>query len=177
MLLAQWFEWKRDDAAATADQLKRAVEEVLVKALAVEMRSHQLVLMAASVTSLGGQYARLIGTVGPVDLAALLDAMNADVEAMERAGARIWMESDQETVTLTNAVVVAAAAVIEAHQTPLPGGKLVKFCRDLLKGKLTGDPTEVKHAREALGLARKVLVEHTRRTLNLEQVDLFAMPL
>lgn len=176
VLLAQRNQWKRDTDAATADQLKRAVEEVLVKAQSVAMRSNEFTLLGANISSPGGQFARIVGTVTPLDVATLFDAMNADVEAMQRAGARIWMECDQETVALTNAVVVAAAEVIEAHQTPLPGGKVVNFCRGLVKGKQSGDPSQVKDAREALGRTRKALVEHTRRTLRLEHVDLFALP-
>jgi hypothetical protein len=176
VLLAQRNQWKRDAEAAEADQLKRAVEEVLVKAQSVAMRSNEFTLLSTSIGSPSGQFVRVIGSVTPLDIAALFDAMNADIEAMQRAAARIWMESDQEAVTLTNAVVIAAAEVIDAHQTPLPGNRVLNFCRGLVTGTPSGDPSQVKEAREALGRARKALVEHTRRTLKLEHVDLFALP-
>lgn len=166
---------RRQAAAAADEELKQAVGEVLVKAQTVTSRSHQFSLLAGNVvTSPGGQVSRIIGTVTALDLAALFEAMNADVEAVNRAAARIWTTGSQQTVALTNAVVMCATELMEAHQAPPPGGVVRKLSVRLARGRQFGDPDRVQGAEQALGRARKALAEHTRSTLDIDPVDLFA---
>jgi hypothetical protein len=59
-------------------------------------------------------------------MSGLFELLNADAVAMNRASAQIWMASDQATVTLTNAVVVAAMDVVVAHHTPRRGNRIIR---------------------------------------------------
>lgn len=86
------------------------------------------------------------------------------------------MFGDDQTVTLTNAVTLAAAAVVEAHTQPRTQ-RLLNFVRIALLGRPSRDDESIHSTRQALAAARRNLVDHTRRQLAREDVDLFALPI
>jgi hypothetical protein len=155
---------------------KHAVEEVIVRAGAVDLRAHETTLLAANAGSFNGTLARVLGTVVPLDYADMFDKLNREATALSRAGAQVWLFGDAQAVKLTNAVTLAATAVVDAHTQPRTHWGL-NLLRVALLGKPLQDDHNVARTRQALAKARRDLVEHTRQQLNREDVDLFALPI
>lgn len=176
-LVGQRQQWKRDRKLGGETESKAAVQELAVRAQSLDTASHQAAAMAAAFSSLGGQFNRLIGLVTPLDPPTMFDNMNIHFEALNRAAAQLRMSGDQETVGLTNAVMFAAASVIDAHHAdPTPRWSLLKVFVNLFTGKKLGDQEAIREARNSLADAVRDLVVYTRTTLNLPSVDLYATP-
>ena len=176
-LVTQRRQWKEDRQVDDQNECRLAVRELSVRASSLDMASHQVVSVTSSFTSLGGQLNRLIGIVTPLDPQALFNGMNSHFEALNRAAEQLRITGDQETVKLTNAVMFAAASVIEAHHAaPSAGWSLARLLRMLFAGKRRGDQAAIQEARASLGEAVRVLVEYTREHLNHPRVDLWAVP-
>ena len=127
------------------------------------MASHQAVSLAGAFTSVGGQLNRLIRIVTPFDQQALFEGMNVHFEGLNRAAARLRMTQDQETVCLTNAVMLAAAEVIEAHHaSPSRRRRLLRMLHELFAGKQLGDPAAISRSRATLAESVRALVAHMR---------------
>jgi hypothetical protein len=169
---AQHIHWKRDRAAAEVDHLQRAVEDVLVTSLSIDLRAHQLTLLATDASSVSGLLSRILGAVAPVNMSSLFETLNSEANALNRASSQVWMAGDQDTVKLTNSVVLAAMDVVEAHHATRQGNRIVRFLRELFFGRQLGDPEQVEKCRAKLAFARSDLVEHTRLTFGLPSVDL-----
>lgn len=73
-------------------------------------------------------------------------------------------------------MTLAAAAVVEAHTQPKTHW-LLNFVRIALLGKPSPDDKKIRSTQKALATARRNLVDHTRRQLGLEHVDLFGLPI
>lgn len=172
---AQAIQLREGRKADAERERKHAVEEVLVRAGAIDLRAHEMTVLAANAGSLNGTLARVLGIIVPLDYADMFDKLNHEANALNRASARVWLFGDDQTVRLTNAVTLAATAVIEAHTRPRTHWILNLF-RVALLGRTSRNDESIKTTRQALANARRDLVEHTRRRLNLEDVDLFALP-
>lgn len=155
---------------------KHAVEEVIVRAGAIDLRAHEMTLLAANSGSLNGTLARVLGIVVPLDYADMFEKLNREANALSRAAAQVWLFGDGQTVKLTNAVTLAATSVVDAHTQPRTHWALNLF-RVALLGKPSRDAGSIQHTRQALANARRNLVDHTRRQLDREDVDLFALPI
>jgi hypothetical protein len=176
-LLGQRQQWKLDRKADGETESKVAVQELAVRAQSLDMASHQAAAIGVTFASLGGQLNRLIGIVTPLDPPAIFDDMNVHFEGLNRAAAQLRMSGDQETVRLTNAVMAAAASVIEAHHAALPSRwLLLREFIGLFTGTKLRNQAAIDDARTRLADAVRDLVAHTRRTLSLSPVDLYAVP-
>lgn len=176
-LVGQRAQWRQDRKMDGETESKVAVQELAVRAQSLDMASHQAAAIATSLTSLGGQLSRLIGVVTPLDPLAVFHDMNVAFEALNRAAAQLRMSGDQETVRRTNAVMFAAASVIEAHHAaPMSRWSLLRVLLSLFAGTKLGDQVAIREARTSLADAVSDLVGYTRRTLDLPAVDLFATP-
>lgn len=176
-LVGQRQQWKEDRKVDDEAEYKVAVQELAVRAQSLDMASHQAAEIATSFSSLGGQLNRLIGIVTPLDPPTMFDDMNIHFEALNRAAAQLRMCGDQETVRLTNAVMFAAASVIDAHHAaPISRWSLLRVFLNLFTGKTLGDHAAIREARSSLAGAVRDLVGYTRETLNLPAVDLYATP-
>jgi hypothetical protein len=171
VVAAQRIQWKRDRTALAEDELRRAVEEVLVTSLAIDLRAHQLTLLATDASSMSGLLGRVLGSIAPVDMSSIFETLNAEATALNRASSRVWMAGDQDTIKLTNDVVLAAMDVVEAHHAKHRGNRIVRFLRELIFGRQFGNPERVARSREALATARADLVDRMRQTLGLAGVD------
>ena len=173
---AQAIQLRETRKADAERERKHAVEEVLVRAGAIDLRAHEMTVLAAHAGSLSGTLARVLGIIVPLDYADMFDTLNCEGDALSRASAQVWLFGDDQTVKLTNAVTLAATAVVEAHTRPRTHWILNLF-RVALLGKTSRDDEDIKATRQALADARRDLVDHTRRQLDLEDVDLFALPI
>lgn len=176
VIKSQQLQWRRDRAADADVARTGAVEELLLRALSLDLVSHQMTTVVSEFTSLGGQVNRLVRIVAPLDFSALLDKLNREAEALNRASAQIWMTTDQQTVKLTNAVTSAAMDVVTAHHATPKSGRVRRHLVGLVRGRSFGDEHRIQEARQRLAEARKALVDHTRHELRLPPVDLFALP-
>ena len=174
-LAAQYIGWRQTRRADSETERKLAIEEVLVRAQAVDMKAHDMTLLASNVGSLNGLLARILGSALPVDYAAMFDKLSAEGTALNRAAAQVWLFGEDKTVRLANAVVLAATDVVAAH-THAKGGRLRTLVMVAFFGTYPRDEQRIASARQALAEARRALVEHTRQTLKLEHVDLFGLP-
>lgn len=172
VLAAQRFHWSRESAAAGEEGVKSSVQEVLVRALSIDLQAHELALFAKDASSVSGLLNRVLRASVPVDLPALFRGLNAEAEALNRASAYIWMNADEGTIRRTNEVVLAAMDVVDCHHSRRPGGRVVTFLLELVVGRRPGDPAEVEAAREKLAAARTALVEHTRSVFDLPAINL-----
>lgn len=66
--------------------------------------------------------------------------------------------------------------MVEVHTKPRRHWPL-NFVRIALLDKPSGDDANLRSTRQTLATARRNLVDHTRRHLALEDVDLFALPI
>lgn len=173
---AQYFQSRQARKQDAERERKHAIEEVIVRALAIDMRVHEMTVLAANAGSLDGLLARLLGTVVPLDYAAMFDTLHVEADGLNRAAAQVWLFGDEDTVKLTNAVTLAATDVIDAHTQPKTNWILNLF-RVALLGRPARDVERIESSRKGLAQARRTLVDHTRRKLNLEDVDLFAVPI
>jgi hypothetical protein len=174
-LVGQYVQWRRDKKDREQASREKAVEEVIVRALTVSWEAHNITVIAQEFSSMNGFFNRPFGVIRPFDYQALFARLSSETEALTRAGAQVWMAEDQETVTLTNAVVMASMDVLGAVMGRPTLGLLGKVLR-IWRGVRFGDVTAIKVAQERLGAARRELVDHTRGSLRLEAVDLFALP-
>lgn len=172
VLLAQRAHWHRARVAEAQDQVAGAIQEVLVISLSIDLRAHEFSILARDTSSMAGQVGRLFGTVTAVDIQRVFELLNTDAAALTRASTQIWMASDQETVELTNDLVLAAMEVVEAHHARRPGNRIIRLLHELFFGKQLGDPTRVEATRVKLAEARRQLVHHSREQLGLPAVDL-----
>lgn len=173
---AQFMHLREARKAETERERKHAVEEVIVRAGAIDMRAHEMTLLAANTGSLHGTLARVLRIVVPLDYADMFDKLNRETNALSRAAAQVWLFGDDQTVKLTNAVTLAAAALVDAH-TQLKSHWLLNFFRVALLGQPSRDDENIHRARQALAKARRDLVDHTRRKLDREDVEMFALPI
>ena len=171
-LLGQWLNHRLQMRSAAAFEHRSAVEEVLVCSQAVDLRAHELVLLAANLGSLSGLVARAVGSLAPVDLLAVFGRVDAAADELQRAAARVWLFADPRTVALTNTVVLAAMDVVDAHHQPARG-RAWSLAKVAVSGQLGVDATRVTAAREELASARRALIGHARQTLRLTEVDPF----
>ena len=175
-LLGQFLNSRSQARADAAKERKLAIEEVLVRSQAIDLRGHELLLIATNLGSFSGLVSRVIGNVAPVDFLEVFDRMNVESIGLQRAAAQIWLFADDETVALTNAVALAAADVVTAHHQPAVG-RAHQYARIALTGRHSRDLERLKASREVLADARKALINHTRTTLGLGETDPFAIPL
>lgn len=169
----QSLEARRRAKAERAGELKSAIEEMLVASASVDLRGHEMMLLATNVGSINGIISRAVGNLVPLDFMAIFDRMNEDAKALERATARIWLlEEGGDLVARCNAVRLAAAEVVEAHQAPTTG-KAINMARIALVGRHSKDVDRVRDARHKLALARRALGDAARKKLDLDPVDLF----
>lgn len=176
VLASQRMQWRQDERAATTDQVRIAVEELVVRASSLDMASHQAVSLVGGFATVGGQLNRLIRIVTPLDQQALFAPMNIHYEALNRAAARLRLTQNQELIDRTNAVMFASAGVIEAHAAQLHNSPLLRLVRLLLPRLRPAGHDKIAEARDELGAAVRSLVEQTREQLDFERVDLSALP-
>jgi hypothetical protein len=180
VLVAQRLQWKQDRRAGGEDEVKRAVEELVVHARSLDLAAHAAASTAVSFMSLGGMLNRLIGIVTPLDPPALLEGMNTRLEALNRAAARLQITQDQRTVELANEVMLAAASVIHAHNQVVLSARtwpVRAVVRVFLAGEQAADPAAaVAEARSSLSKAVRALCGQTRTQLKHPRVDLWAEP-
>lgn len=175
VLGSQYLQWRREVNDRKDAAREKAVEEVIVRALSVALVAHQMAVMAHEFSSLNGTFGRLLRIIKKFDYQLMFDNLNREAEALNRASAQIWMSADQETVKLTNAVTLAATSVVEAH-SGLPKMNLFGRILSIWRGIRLGDEQAVRVAQKRLADARRALVDHTRSSLELDAVDLFALP-
>ena len=118
----------------------------------------------------------MVGNLTPIDLQGLFDRMDEEANGLQRAASRVWLFADEKTVALTNAVVLAAMDVVEAHHTP-QSGRAFTLARVALIGKFANDADQTATLRNTLSLARRDLVQHARHQMDLPDVDPFSTPL
>ncbi|GAA2146502.1 hypothetical protein GCM10009844_22640 [Nocardioides koreensis] len=172
---AQSMQWTTARKADAERERKSAIEDVLVRAQAVDVITDNLMTLAANAGSFNGLIGRVLGTVAPIDYMAMYAKLGDDLNALHRAAAQVSLFGDARTVQLTNAVVLAAADVVSAQCTH-KGGKLRNYLRIAFIGRHSKDHTKIGAARQQLAAARGALVDHTRRALSLDHVDPFALP-
>lgn len=175
VLGGQYLQWRRERKDRKHAARERAVEEVIVRALSVSLVAHQMAVMVQEFSSFNGTVGRLLRIVKKFDYQVLFESLNREAEALNRAGAQLWMTADQETVKLVNAVTFAATGVVEAHSGLPRVGWLGKI-RRFWGGIKLGDEEAVNVSQKRLADARRSLVDHTRRSLHLQAADLFALP-
>lgn len=173
-LLAQSIQLRGATKAAADQERKLAVEELLVRAHAVDQRSHQVMLLATNLGSFNGLVSRMIGNLAPVDLQAVFERLDVEGDALQRAASQIWLFADDEKmVALANSVVLAAMEVVEAHHLPR-GGRTSTYAQVAILGRFANSDAEMRSARKQLSTARSDLVAHVRDSLGLAEIDLFA---
>lgn len=146
-----------------------------MRALSLSLAAHQVTVLAQEFSSLNGFLDRILGVTRSFDHQALFADLNRELDALNRAGAQIWISQDQETVTLTNSVVMASLEVLGAVAS-LPKVGLFGMLVRIWRGVRFGHDDAIQIAQKRLADARKALVEHTRESLKLEAVELFALP-
>jgi hypothetical protein len=171
----QYLQWRLQRKERSEAARRAAVEEVLVRALSVSLMANQMTIAAHEFSSLSGFLARLLRVAKAFDYQGQMDGFRREIVALTRAGAQIWMAEDQEIVRLTNAVVDAATDAIDAFMV-LPNANFIGKVLRLWRGTMLGDEAAISAARERVAAARVCLVEHLRRTLGLESIDLLARP-
>lgn len=177
VLMGQQQQDKRNRKGDVEDDYRRAVEELAVRANALDVASHQVVSLTSTFTSLAGQLNRLLGIVTPFDQQALFTDMNAHHDALIRAATHLRGNHDQETVRLTNAVLYAAAEIVAAHHAaPDATRSLIRIVGSLYAGKAIGNPDQIASARSHLAESVQNLLGHARRALGHAEVDLSAVP-
>lgn len=174
-LAAQHTQLKGARAADSERERKHAIEEIIVRAQAIDLRVHEMMVLTANGGSLNGLLGRILGAVVPLDYSAMFNTLNVEVDALNRAAAQVWLFGEDDTVALANAVSLAATDVIDAH-TRASENRIASLLRVAIFGRLDQDAQKIQTARRALSRARRDLVEHTRLKLGLEDVDLFALP-
>lgn len=165
-LLGQSLQATRKARAEASRENKLAVEEVLVRSQAVDLKAHEMMLLATNLGSLTGLISRVIGAVAPIDFLEVFERMNHEANALQRAAAQVWLFADERTVVLTNAVVLAAMDVVEAHHEPTVGA-IRNYTQIALTGRHARNSDRVAATRKALAEARRSLVTHTRSRLDL----------
>lgn len=175
-LVGQVLEARRRARGERDGELKNAIEEVLVQSGAIDMRGHELMLLATNAGSFNGLLSRMLGNFAPLDIAEIFDRLHGEGTALQRAAARVWLMGDPQAVALTNGVVLAAAEVVAAHHEP-NAGRWRNLALIAATGRHAKDVERVESARRDLAEARRALAEHARRVLNLPETDLFAVPL
>lgn len=167
---AQAANWRRARRAQSADDESRAIERLLVKALSMDLRAHQLALAAKSRGSLDGTILALLGSEGPINPHATIQAMTQDAEDLHAAATHLWLTSDPRTVELAREVSDAAAGVIEAHNAGRRP-RMIGWLLDLVLGPPLGDRQRIESARAVLAAKRGQLVQHTRARFNLPELS------
>ena len=173
-LVGQFVQARSQSRAETATEHKQAIEDVLVTAQAVDLRAHESMLIATNAGSLGGMASRMLRTTTPVDLHELLRGISNEADTLQRAAARVWLLGDEDTVRLTNAVVLAATDVVSAHHA-VTTRRIWNYVHVGLTGRHAKNETRLAEARNRLASARKALVEHSRLILGLHQMDPFSV--
>jgi hypothetical protein len=166
---AQSWNWRRARKARALDDEFGAIEQLLVKALSLDLHAHQLALVARSRGSVDGTILSLVGGEASINAHATVQAMSDDAEDLHRAATHLWLTSDATTVALAREVSDAAADVIEAHMVRRRRWML-RWTVDLVFGPRLGDPSLIEHARVGLAAKREQLVRHTRKRFNLPEL-------
>lgn len=171
---SQRLQWGRERKADAERALQQAIEEIAAQVLSLDLASHRMVLAARDFSSLSGQLNRMLRVSRAFDLNDLFGEVARQGEALNRAAAQIWMTADQETIRLTNAVVMTATDLVTAHSAVQPA--TWEKPRRVLDGFDLADQEKVSEVRKKLADARRELVDHARKKLGLPRVDLFALP-
>jgi hypothetical protein len=167
---AQAWNWRRTRKAQAVDDEAAAIQQLLVKALSLDLRAHQLALAAKTRGSLDGTVLAFVGGEGIINTHATIEAMNRDAEELHVAATHLWLTSDASTVNLAREVFEAAAEVIAAHTGRRKVPLWARLCQ-LVVGPRLGDPERIESARLVLAEKREQLVEHTRRRFDLQQLS------
>lgn len=175
-LVTQLLDARRRARAAQDQELKFAIEEVLVQAAAIDLRGQEVALLATNAGYLTGLLSRMLGNFAPLDMVQVFDRLNGEGKALQRAAARVWLMGEPKTVALTNSVVLAASEVVAAHHEPAVG-RFRNLALIAATGRHAKDFERVEKARRELAESRRDLADHARRVLNLPETDLFAIPL
>jgi hypothetical protein len=170
---AQAWNWRRTRKAQAVDDEATAIQQLLVKALSLDMGAHQLALAAKTRGSLDGTVLAFVGGEGIINTHATIEAMNRDAEQLHVAVTRLWLTSDAATVNLAREVLEAAAGVIAAH-TGRRQASLWARIHQLVTGPRLGDPQRIESARTVLAEKREKLVQHTRKRFDLQQLPTVA---
>jgi len=166
---AQAWHWRRVRKAQAVDEESRAIHRLLVKALSIDLRAHQLALAARSRGSLDGTMFALFGSEGLINVDATIRALHVDAEELESAATQLWLSSDAETVELARAVSVASGDVIAAHATRRRRG-ILGWILDVIRGPQLGDPDRIDAARGVLAEKREQLVKHARKRVEVPEL-------
>ncbi|WP_152186072.1 hypothetical protein [Segeticoccus rhizosphaerae] len=134
-----------------------------------------MALLASNAGPLYGLVARVLSSAAPLNYAEMAESLSSDADALSRAAAQVWLFGDDQTVKLTNAVVLAAADVVTAH-TAQAGRRLTTVLNVAVFGWLPYDGEGVARAQQALAKTRRALTDHTRQALKLKPVDVFGLP-
>lgn len=172
---AQAWNWRRTRKAQAVDDEASAIQQLLVKALSLDLRAHQLALAARTRGSLDGTVLAFVGGEGIINTHATIEAMNADAEELHVAVTHLWLTSDAATVDLAREVSEAAAGVISAH-TGRSRISLLTRLTQVVAGPRLGDPVLIESARTVLAEKRERLVQHTRNRLDLQELSSLAAP-
>lgn len=85
---AQSIQSRQGRKADAERERKHAVEEVIVRAGAIDLRAHEMTVLASNAGPLSGTLARVLGTVVPLDYADMFDKLNREANALSRASAQ-----------------------------------------------------------------------------------------
>lgn len=160
----QWMQLRGHERVSRDEERKLAIEEVIVRAHAIDLRVSDSITLAANVGSLAGLLGRLLGNFAPVDWLAVFDRLTSEAAGLQRAATRVSLTADPETVRLTDAVARAAAEVVEAHAAHTGNG-FTHYLRIALRGRYSRDAARLSASRGALEAAQRALVQHTRGEL------------
>lgn len=166
----QAWHWRKDRKAQAGDEQSRAVHQLLVKANSIDLRAHELAVAAQSRASLDGTVFALLGSDGPIDVNATIQALHADAEELSSAATQLWLTSDPRTVELARAIADAAGDVVAARTTR-PRAGLFGWLLNLLRGPELGDPALIEAARSKLADRTENLVRHARRLSEVAELE------
>ena len=101
---------------AEADhELKDGIAGVLVAAQTIDVQSHLVATVVSGIGILPGVILRALRILAPRDLVACFRVLSEQHEVITRAGVRVMLSADAQTIEMTQAVMDAAALVVSAH--------------------------------------------------------------
>lgn len=165
-VIAQWAQRRADARAATLHEVKRATGVLLVESQTIDLLTHDVLLIATNVGSLGGLVLRVAGAVTPVDYLQLFDRLRHSAGELQAAAVDLQLVADERTVELAEAVVVDAMVVVAAHQA-VTRSRVVNSMKIVATGRHAVDATGIAAARAALNESREALAVHTRMRMAL----------
>jgi len=161
VLIGQLQHRRAEAKSKLLNDLHAAICDVLVLSQAVDLRAHNSTLLATQAGSLPGMTLRAIGVLAPVDLAATLANLSSTAEDLIRAGARLDLIADRETVELSDQVVTSAMEIVAAHHQPV-SGRFSNSVRVVFVGRHAVDVERIRAGRAQLVVAHRALVSHSR---------------